>query len=120
MQQTPWVDFEESIYRYRFQGTIFADREGYLSSSDVGASFHYNLPGNYGDVHAGVYNGETYSKPEVNDQKGFMVRGTFRPLPDEPAAARPAPRPASTIRTPTSRTASGSAASLPRPSSTPT
>ena len=63
MQQTPWVDFMESVYRYRFQGTIFEDREGFLSSSDVGASFHYNLPGNYGDVHGGVYNGETYARP---------------------------------------------------------
>ena len=25
---TPWVDFEENIYRYRFQGTVFAEREG--------------------------------------------------------------------------------------------
>ena len=25
-----------AIYRYRFQGTVFAEREGYLSSSDVG------------------------------------------------------------------------------------
>jgi hypothetical protein len=84
MQQTPWVDFEESVYRYRFQGTIFADREGFLSSSDVGASFRYNLPGNVGDVHAGLYNGETYSRPEANDQKGFMVRGTVRPLRNHP------------------------------------
>ena len=80
MQQTPWVDFEESIYRYRFQGTVFSEREGYLSSSDIGASFHYSLPGNYGDIHAGVYNGETYSRVEPNDQKGFMVRGSFRPF----------------------------------------
>ena len=27
IQQTPWVDFEESVYRYRFQGPIFTDRE---------------------------------------------------------------------------------------------
>ncbi|MEN3338002.1 MAG: hypothetical protein V7647_1678 [Acidobacteriota bacterium] len=80
MQQTPWVDFLEGIYRYRFQGTIFEEREGFLSSSDVGASFHTTLPGNYGDIHGGVYNGETYSRSEVNDQKGFMVRGTVRPL----------------------------------------
>ena len=84
MQQTPWVDFEETVYRYRFQGTIFAEREGFLSSSDVGASFHYNFGGNFGDIHAGVYNGETYTRPEANDQKGFMVRGTFRPLPMSP------------------------------------
>jgi hypothetical protein len=81
MQQTPWVDFEESIYRYRFQGTVFSEREGYLSSSDVGAAFHYNFPGNYGEVHAGVYNGENYNRAEANQEKGFMVRGTLRPLP---------------------------------------
>ena len=52
MQQTPWVDFMEQVYRYRFQGTVFEEREGFLSSSDVGASFHYSLPGNYGELHA--------------------------------------------------------------------
>ncbi len=65
IQQTPWVDFEENIYRYRFQGTVFAEREGFLSSSDGGASFHYNLPSNYGDLHAGIYNGENYNRQEL-------------------------------------------------------
>jgi hypothetical protein len=87
-QQTPWVDFMEGIYRYRFQGTIFEEREGFLSSSDVGASFHYSLPQNYGDLHAGVYNGETYTKPEVNNEKGWMLRGSLRPLPAGGLAAR--------------------------------
>lgn len=80
IQQTPYVDFMEGIYRYRFQGTIFEEREGYISSSDAGASFHYNLAQNYGDIHAGVYNGENYNKAEVNNEKGWMVRGTVRPL----------------------------------------
>ena len=62
IQQTPWVDFEEGIYRYRFQGTVFSEREGLLSSADAGASFHYTLPSNYGDLHAGLYNGEGYNK----------------------------------------------------------
>src|SRR5215208_1590033 len=47
IQQTPWVDFMEGIYRYRFQGTVFSEREGFLSSSDAGASFHTNLASNY-------------------------------------------------------------------------
>jgi len=81
MQQTPWVDFEETVYRYRFQGTIFTDREGYLSSSDVGLAFHTNFAKNYGDVMVGIYNGETYSRPEANDEKAFQVRGTLRPIP---------------------------------------
>jgi hypothetical protein len=84
IQQTPWVDFMEGIYRYRFQGTIFEERDGFMSSSDAGASFHYNLARNYGEVHAGFYNGENYNRAEPNDQKGFMIRGTVRPLPSNP------------------------------------
>ena len=81
IQQTPIVDFEEGIYRYRFQGTVFVEREGFLTSSDAGASFHTKLPQNYGELHAGFYNGEGYSKLEVNNEKAFQIRGTIRPLP---------------------------------------
>lgn len=81
IQQTPYVDYTEGIYRYRFQGPIFVDREGFLSSSDAGFSGHWNFPGNYGDLHAGVYNGENYNHAETNNQKGFEVRGSLRPLP---------------------------------------
>lgn len=80
IQQTPIVDYEEGVYRYRFQGTVFTEREGYMSSSDAGASFRYSLPSNYGEVHAGVYNGENYNRLEVNDQKSLQVRGTIRPF----------------------------------------
>ena len=80
MQQTPLVDYSESIYRYRFQGTIFVERNGYLTSSDTGVSAHYNLPGDRGDVHAGFYNGEGYSKSEANDEKALQVRATLKPL----------------------------------------
>jgi hypothetical protein len=81
LQQTPYVDFTEGVYRYRFQGTTFADREGFLTSSDNGLSGHWNMPGNYGDIHAGFYNGEGYSKAETNNEKAFQIRGTLRPMP---------------------------------------
>jgi hypothetical protein len=71
MQGTGFVNFAEDLYRYRFQGPIMVDREGYLLSSDAGVAFHYNMPSNWGDVHVGVYNGETYKKLEVNDQKAL-------------------------------------------------
>src|SRR2546422_3374630 len=41
----------------------------FLSSSDVGLSGRYALPNDYGDLHLGYYNGDTYSRAEVNDQK---------------------------------------------------
>lgn len=84
MQQTPFIDSIEGVYRYRFQGTVFTEREGYMSSADSGVSFRTTLPNNYGDVHIGYYNGEGYSKAEANDQKAVMLRVGFKPLPRHP------------------------------------
>src|SRR5262245_2934579 len=85
IHQMPWLDFIEGIYRYRFQGTLYPEREGYFASADAGVSFHTELPREYGDVHVGYYNGESFQRSEVNDQKAFMIRGTVRPF----AAAAP-------------------------------
>jgi hypothetical protein len=83
--QTPWIDYNEGIYRYRFQGKVFTDAEGYLTSSDYGASGHYNLPSNFGDLHLGYYNGEGYNSLAdangANDQKAFQARFSLRPAP---------------------------------------
>jgi hypothetical protein len=81
IQQTPYIDYLETLYRYRFQGTVFVEREGYLTSSDAGVSFHTAFPQNYGDVHVGLYNGDGYARAEANDQKAVQIRGTLRPLP---------------------------------------
>jgi hypothetical protein len=81
-QQTPYVDAEEAVYRYRFQGTVFVERDFGIPSSDVGGTFHTNIPNGYGEVHVGYYNGEGYNRAETNNQKGLQVRGTVRPLPN--------------------------------------
>jgi hypothetical protein len=80
IHQTPLLDYEEGIYRYRFQGTTFTEREGFYNSADAGASFHWNVPSNYGDIHVGVYDGEGYAKTDPNDQKAIEIRGTVRPF----------------------------------------
>lgn len=81
IQQTPYIDFNESVYRYRFQGTMYVERDGGLASSDAGVSFRSTLPNGYGDFHVGVYNGEGYSAAETNQEKAVMVRGSIRPMP---------------------------------------
>lgn len=81
LQQTPYLDYMEGIYRYRFQGSLFVDREGFITSSDNGFSGHYNFAGNYGDTHIGFYNGEGFQKSEANDQKAIQGRIAVRPLP---------------------------------------
>jgi hypothetical protein len=80
IQQTPYVDFMEGIYRYRFQGTMFVERAGLHVVVGRRRVVPLQLPKNYGDVHVGYYNGENYNRAEVNDQKGFMVRATGRPF----------------------------------------
>lgn len=84
MHDTPYVPFAEGIYRYRFQGTIFSEREGFLSSADTGVSGRFNFPANYGDLQLGVYNGEGFGNSEVNDQKALQVRLSVRPAPMAP------------------------------------
>ena len=82
-QPTPWIDFEQTINRYRVQGTMFAEREGLIpGSGDIGVSYLGQLPGGYGEFHAGVFNGEGYTQPEVNKYKSFQGRLTVRPVPN--------------------------------------
>lgn len=78
VQQTPFIDYAESIYRYRFQGTSFAEREGFLTSSDAGVSVHWSGPADRAEIHGGYYNGDGYSHTEANDEKALQIRGTYR------------------------------------------
>jgi hypothetical protein len=78
--QTPWLDFEESINRYRVQGTVFAEREGLIpGSSDFGVGYFTPL-GKYIDIQTGVYNGEGYAQTDVNKYKSVQGRATVRPF----------------------------------------
>ena len=78
---TPYLDFIDGVYRYRFQGPTVTDREGFLVSADFGLAGHYNFPKNFGDVMFGVYNGEGYTRAEANNQQAYQLRATVRPLP---------------------------------------
>lgn len=82
LAQTPWLDFEESVNRYRVQGTMFSEREALIpGSADFGAGYFASLPGNYGEFHAGVYNGEGFTQADPNKYKSVQGRLTVRPLP---------------------------------------
>lgn len=87
LHQSPWLDFEESINRYRVQGTVFSEREALIpGSADFGASYFTPLPAGYGEVHAGVYNGEGFGQTDPNKYKSVQGRLTMRPFPNRGAA----------------------------------
>jgi hypothetical protein len=87
MQPVPHLEHVQAVYRYRFQGRTFLDREGFLSTADAGAAFRYGLPGRRGDLYVAYFNGEGFSRFEVNDQKALHLGGTVRPLPGHPVSS---------------------------------
>jgi len=86
--QTPFIDAQDSVYRYRFQGTQFVERDGGESSADAGIAFSMPLANDYGDIKIGLYNGEGYSKPEANNRKSIQIFGRVRPMPRAEGALR--------------------------------
>lgn len=88
LHQTPWLDFEEAINRYRVQGTMFAEREGLIpGSGDFGAGYQIGFPGEYGEIQAGIYNGEGFTQAESAKSKSVQARATVRPFPSRGALA---------------------------------
>ena len=75
-----WVEHEETFYRYRFQGPVFVDREGYIGTADYGVAGRYALPNDWGDLAAGVFNGEGFAHAEANDQKAVALRVSLQPV----------------------------------------
>jgi hypothetical protein len=78
MIQTPWIAREEDLWDYRMQGTMAMERNGALSSSDLGLSADWKLMDGRLDLSAGVYNGETYKAQEGDQRKDLMGRVSYR------------------------------------------
>jgi hypothetical protein len=78
LTQTPYVDWEETLWDFRMQGAIPVDRNGYMSSSDFGAGVdgHWNNEG----VNAQFlfFNGEGYSGGTGDNHKDVGLRVSGR------------------------------------------
>ncbi|HSE52585.1 MAG TPA: hypothetical protein VLB00_10360, partial [Gemmatimonadales bacterium] len=86
MLNTPYVEWEEQLWDYRMQGTTAMDRNGYLSSSDLG----FLVDGNWGDeaisMSAGVINGENYNRPLGDKGKDLTARVSVRLMATDEAS----------------------------------
>lgn len=75
---TPLVDWEESLWDYRMQGPIALDRNGYLTSSDLGAGVDGSWANDRFNMQAGIYNGEGYSRAPGDKRKDVAARASLR------------------------------------------
>lgn len=81
MQQTAYTEFEEGVWGYRFVAQTVGDAFYDMSSSDFGVAANAKLLGGALEIASGVYNGESYTRPETNKYKEGQLRATWRIFP---------------------------------------
>ena len=74
MIQTPLVDYIETLWGYRMQGTVALDRNRYLTSSDFGASVDGSWSDDRVNATVGIYNGEGYQREPGDHRKDLAGR----------------------------------------------
>lgn len=80
MIHTPWVDFEETLWEYRMQGTTALDRNGYLTSSDLGVGVDGKWGPDKVNMQVAFVNGESYSGGPGDQRKDVEGRVSVRLL----------------------------------------
>jgi hypothetical protein len=83
MIQTPLVDFIETLWGYRMQGTVAMDRNRYLTSSDIGFSVDGSWSNDRVNATAGIYNGEGYSREPGDHRKDLAGRMSVQLMPSD-------------------------------------
>ena len=78
MIQTPYVDWEETLWDYRMQGPVAVDRNGYISSSDVGAGVDGRWNSEAVNAQFAIINGEGYSGGTGDNHKDAGMRVSVR------------------------------------------
>ena len=78
MLNTPYVEWEEQLWDYRMQGPVAVDRNGYISSSDVGAGVDGRWNNEGVNAQFAVMNGEGYSGGTGDNHKDAGMRVSVR------------------------------------------
>ena len=78
MMQLPYVDWEETLWDYRMQGAVAVDRNGYISSADVGVGVDGRWNNEQVNAQLAIFNGEGYSGGTGDNRKDAGVRVSVR------------------------------------------
>ena len=88
MIHTPWVDFEETLWDYRMQGTIAVDRNPgggsalfTMTAADIGVGVDGHWKGEQVNAQFALVNGEGYAGGSGDFRKDFEARVSYRLQP---------------------------------------
>ncbi|PYP41037.1 MAG: hypothetical protein DMD48_01460 [Gemmatimonadetes bacterium] len=85
MIHTPFVDWEETLWDYRMQGTIAVDRNGAMTASDIGVGVDGHWNGERINGQLTIVNGEGYSGGTGDFRKDLQARVSVRVKPTNDA-----------------------------------
>lgn len=77
---TPWLDWEESLWDYRMQGSMALDRNGFLTSADFGAGVDGKAKDDRVNAQVTLVNGEGYGGGPGDQRKDVEARISVRVL----------------------------------------
>jgi hypothetical protein len=83
---TPFVDFEETLWDYRMQGAIAVDRNGYMTAADFGAGIDGKWNNDQVNGQLAFVNGEGYSGGTGDGRKDIQARVSVRVTPTNDAS----------------------------------
>lgn len=81
MIHTPYIDFEETLWDYRMQGTIAVDRNGAMTSADIGFGVDGRWNNDQVNAQFAIVNGEGYSGGIDDFRKDVEARVSYRIQP---------------------------------------
>lgn len=81
MIHTPYIDFEETLWDYRMQGTIAVDRNGAMTSADIGFGVDGRWKNDQVNAQFAIVNGEGYSNGTGDFRKDVQGRVSVRVKP---------------------------------------
>lgn len=77
---TPWIPYEESLWKHRYVTNVFVDGYGYDDSADYGVALKGKFMNGLLGYSASIVNGGGYSNPSRTDSIDFSARLTLRPV----------------------------------------
>ena len=86
MIHTPFVDYEETLWDYRMQGTIAVDRNGAMTSADIGVGVDGKWNNDQVNGQLVIVNGEGYSGGTGDFRKDVEARVSVRVKPTNDAS----------------------------------
>ncbi len=86
MIQTPFVDYEETLWDYRMQGAIAVDRNGAMTSADIGVGIDGRWNNEQVNGQLAIVNGEGYSGGTGDFRKDVEARVSVRVKPTNDAS----------------------------------